>query len=233
VKIKLYFYIRLDDRGSRVRFPAGIRNFSGAHPASYPIGTRVLSLGVKRLGRETDHSPPSSVEVKECVELYLHPNTPSWRDQLQRKAQVQLHLTSGCMLLFCLFCMNSPSFVSLLLHFLLRIFFLNLPYKFSNKQFSVPIRLCTCFLEAPRSKPSKLSSILRLYVVFLGPVKRINTSLPRYPNSFIVVTQPTDHQPSQQQETAVTHFPSGFPELLCDSQWVCEPRFRNAWSPSS
>jgi hypothetical protein len=30
-----------------------------------------LSLGVKRLGSETDHLPPSSVEVKECVELYL------------------------------------------------------------------------------------------------------------------------------------------------------------------
>jgi hypothetical protein len=38
------------------------------------------SLGVKRPGREADHSPPSSAEVKECVELYLHsPNTPSWR----------------------------------------------------------------------------------------------------------------------------------------------------------
>jgi hypothetical protein len=31
-----------------------------------------LSLEVKRPGREADHSPPSSVEVKECVELYLH-----------------------------------------------------------------------------------------------------------------------------------------------------------------
>jgi hypothetical protein len=31
-------------------------------------------------GRETDHSPPSSAEVKEWVELYLHSlNTPSWR----------------------------------------------------------------------------------------------------------------------------------------------------------
>jgi hypothetical protein len=39
-----------------------------------------LSLGVKRKGREADHSPPSSAEVKECVELYLHSsNTPSWR----------------------------------------------------------------------------------------------------------------------------------------------------------
>jgi hypothetical protein len=31
-----------------------------------------LSLEVKRPGRETDHSPPSSAEVKECVELYFH-----------------------------------------------------------------------------------------------------------------------------------------------------------------
>jgi hypothetical protein len=39
-----------------------------------------LSLGVKRPGREDDHSPPSTAEVKECVELYLHShNTPSWR----------------------------------------------------------------------------------------------------------------------------------------------------------
>jgi hypothetical protein len=30
--------------------------------------------------READCSPPSSAEVKEWVELYLHsPNTPSWR----------------------------------------------------------------------------------------------------------------------------------------------------------
>jgi hypothetical protein len=39
-----------------------------------------LSLGVNRPGREADRSPPSSPEVKECVELYLHsPNTSSWR----------------------------------------------------------------------------------------------------------------------------------------------------------
>jgi hypothetical protein len=31
-----------------------------------------LSLGVKRPGREADHSPPTSAEVKECVEPYLH-----------------------------------------------------------------------------------------------------------------------------------------------------------------
>jgi hypothetical protein len=71
----------LDDLGSRVRLPAGAGNFyihhrvqngSGAHPASYPMGIRGPFLGVKRPEREADHSPPSSADVKECVELYLH-----------------------------------------------------------------------------------------------------------------------------------------------------------------
>jgi hypothetical protein len=72
---------RLDDRGSRVRFPAGAGNFSLHHrvrngsvatqpPIQWVPGA--LFLGVKRPVREADHSPPSSAEVKECVELYLH-----------------------------------------------------------------------------------------------------------------------------------------------------------------
>jgi hypothetical protein len=48
----------LDYRGSRVRFPAGTGNFSlhrvqngsGAHPASYPMGTRDSFLGGKAAG---------------------------------------------------------------------------------------------------------------------------------------------------------------------------------------
>jgi hypothetical protein len=49
----------LDDRGSRVRFPVGAGNFSfhhhvqtgsGAHPASYPIGTRGSFPGAKAAG---------------------------------------------------------------------------------------------------------------------------------------------------------------------------------------
>jgi hypothetical protein len=41
-------------------------------------------------GREADHSPPSSAEVKEFVELYLHSsNTPSWRGAQLRGAQGQ------------------------------------------------------------------------------------------------------------------------------------------------
>jgi hypothetical protein len=53
--------------------PAGAGNFSlqnrvqtgsGAHTASYPMGTRGSFPVVERPGREADHSPPSSAEVK-------------------------------------------------------------------------------------------------------------------------------------------------------------------------
>jgi hypothetical protein len=49
----------LDDRGSKVRFPAGagyfslhhrVQNGSGAHPASYPVGNRGSFLGGKAAG---------------------------------------------------------------------------------------------------------------------------------------------------------------------------------------
>jgi hypothetical protein len=49
----------LDERGSRVRFPAGAGNFSlhhrvqngsGTHPASYPMGTRGYFPGGKAAG---------------------------------------------------------------------------------------------------------------------------------------------------------------------------------------
>jgi hypothetical protein len=56
---------------SRVRFPAS-RTALG--PTQLPIQwvARALSLEVKQPRREADHSPPSSAEVKEWVELYLH-----------------------------------------------------------------------------------------------------------------------------------------------------------------
>jgi hypothetical protein len=60
--VRIALGYELDDRGSRVRFPAGAVNFSlhqrvqnssGTHPASYPRVPAALSLGVKRPGRET------------------------------------------------------------------------------------------------------------------------------------------------------------------------------------
>jgi hypothetical protein len=63
------------DQGFTVRFPAGAENFSlhhryvqngsGAYPVPYPMCTRGSFPGVKRPGREADHTPPSSAEVKE------------------------------------------------------------------------------------------------------------------------------------------------------------------------
>jgi hypothetical protein len=67
---------RLDDRCTRVRFPAGAWNFSlhPLGPTQPPIQwvPGALTLGVKRPGHEVDHLPPSSTEDKEFVELYLH-----------------------------------------------------------------------------------------------------------------------------------------------------------------
>jgi len=36
------------------------------------MGTGGSLPGVKQPGRKPEHSTPSSAEVKECVELYLH-----------------------------------------------------------------------------------------------------------------------------------------------------------------
>jgi hypothetical protein len=58
-----------------------VQNGSGAHPTSYPIGTRGFFSGGKRPGREADHLLPFSAEIKEWVKLYIHsPSTPPWRD---------------------------------------------------------------------------------------------------------------------------------------------------------
>jgi hypothetical protein len=71
----------LDDRSSRVRVSAGLGIFlfttasrTILEPTQPPFQwvPGALSLGVKRPGCEADHFPPSSAEVKECVELYLH-----------------------------------------------------------------------------------------------------------------------------------------------------------------
>jgi hypothetical protein len=63
-----------------VRFPAEIRDFSlfhiiqtgsGAHPPSYPMGTRGLFPRVKQPRHEADHSSPSSAKVKNNMTLPL------------------------------------------------------------------------------------------------------------------------------------------------------------------
>jgi hypothetical protein len=80
----------LDDRAIGVRSPAEAEDFSsslcvqtgsGAHPAPCTMGTGGPFPGGKaRPGRDADHSPPSSAEVVNELELYLlHPQAPPWR----------------------------------------------------------------------------------------------------------------------------------------------------------
>jgi hypothetical protein len=61
---------------SAVGDPVGARNFSphhrveigsGAHPVSYTMSITGSSLGVKRPGREADHSPPFNAKIKEML----------------------------------------------------------------------------------------------------------------------------------------------------------------------
>jgi hypothetical protein len=69
------------------RFQLGIFLFTSVfRPALGPTQpliqwvTGALSLGVKRPGREADHSPPASAEVKNAWSYKIHsPNTPLWR----------------------------------------------------------------------------------------------------------------------------------------------------------
>ena len=61
-----------------VRFSTPVQTGSEAHPASCTMDTGSF-LGVKRPGRDVDHPPPSSAEVKKNVDLYLYsPFGPSW-----------------------------------------------------------------------------------------------------------------------------------------------------------
>jgi hypothetical protein len=85
---------------SGVRVPDVVGNFSlqhrvqagsGAHPALYRMCISD-SLEVKRTGREADHSPPSSAEVKNAWSYTSTPNTSSWSGDQLKKAQGQLHL---------------------------------------------------------------------------------------------------------------------------------------------
>jgi hypothetical protein len=97
-------------------------------------------------GREADHSPPSSAEVKEWAELCLQsPNTPSWRGAPLRGAQEQLclyrqsslhpHTLTACFL-------RSPIFNTIL------------SSTSGSPKWSLPFRnLSACYLTRP-SHPS-------------------------------------------------------------------------------
>jgi hypothetical protein len=73
----------LNDLGVGVRVPVRasfsllhvVQIGSGAHPASYLMVAGALSPEVKRLGREADHSPPTSAEVKNT---WIYTSTPPY-----------------------------------------------------------------------------------------------------------------------------------------------------------
>jgi hypothetical protein len=72
----------LDDRGVGVRVPVESRIFSTSsrpvlRPTQPPIQwvPGALSSGVKRSGREVDHSPPTSAEVKN---IWIYTSTPPY-----------------------------------------------------------------------------------------------------------------------------------------------------------
>jgi hypothetical protein len=74
----------LDDRGVGVRESRQGQEFSflhvvqigsGVHPISYPMANGGFSPGVKRPGREADHSPPASAEVKK---MWINTSTPPY-----------------------------------------------------------------------------------------------------------------------------------------------------------
>jgi hypothetical protein len=52
-----------------------VQTGSGVHPTSYPTGTEALFPGVKRPGREADHSPPASAEVKK---MWIYTSIPQY-----------------------------------------------------------------------------------------------------------------------------------------------------------
>jgi hypothetical protein len=73
----------MDDRGVRVREPVGSRIFSSPRrPDRLWVPLDLLSnmyRGVKWPGREADHSPPASAEVKKMWIYISTLYTPSWR----------------------------------------------------------------------------------------------------------------------------------------------------------
>jgi hypothetical protein len=52
---------------SRISFLRVTKTGSGPHRFSYPVGTGTHSLGVNLPRRESNHSPPTSAEVKKTL----------------------------------------------------------------------------------------------------------------------------------------------------------------------
>jgi hypothetical protein len=89
---------------SGVRIPAGTENLtlhhlvqtgSGAHLASYPMGTRGFCPEVKRPGREADHSLPSTAEVRNAWSYNSSPPYVfmAWNSVKHREKLLLIYIT--------------------------------------------------------------------------------------------------------------------------------------------
>jgi hypothetical protein len=58
-----------------------VQTGSGVHPTSYTMSTDGSFLGIKRPGREAEHSPPTSAEI---TKMWISTSTSSWRSEEQR-----------------------------------------------------------------------------------------------------------------------------------------------------
>jgi hypothetical protein len=56
-----------------------VQAVSGFHPSSYRLGTGGLSPWLKQQGREADHSPSATAEVKKTWIYTSTPYVTSWR----------------------------------------------------------------------------------------------------------------------------------------------------------
>jgi hypothetical protein len=61
--------VRVQAGAGNISLNHGVQTGTGTHPASYPMVSGALSLGVKRPEREADHSHPSSAEVKSYTSI--------------------------------------------------------------------------------------------------------------------------------------------------------------------
>jgi len=77
-----------DDRGVVIRFSAGEKDSSPikngetgsrAHPATYSVSTRCLSLGLKRPGHEVTSYLSLVPKLRMCEVVPLFPRVASWR----------------------------------------------------------------------------------------------------------------------------------------------------------
>jgi hypothetical protein len=76
-------------------FPSKVRDFSLCHntqPLQHVLGGGALSFGIKQLGCETDHSPPSSADIK---------NVWSYISTLERLHDIVLNRTQKQLYLYC------------------------------------------------------------------------------------------------------------------------------------